>query len=107
MVADSNFPPGRHFYSVDTVDNVPPPSGHDEPAPIVRDHHWEGLTESPEAALTAAGLAWRARYGDADSELTFTLAIGPDVCPRCSGRGRVGDLDCIECGRTGIRTSSR
>jgi DnaJ-class molecular chaperone len=31
-----------------------------------------------------------------------TPGTGEDVCPKCSGSGRVGDAPCEHCGGTGI-----
>jgi hypothetical protein len=80
-----------HRYDVhicEPLADIAKPSKPGEPTP----EHLDLLTSvealSPEAAVEVARSRWRQKYSErapADAEVIVTR--GPDVCPRCAGRG--------------------
>jgi hypothetical protein len=59
-----------------------------EPYPEMTDAWRSGDAESPEQAVERARAVWRERYGeDPPGDAEVKVTPGPNVCPRCEGRG--------------------
>jgi len=83
--------PGHHYdvHVVEPVANVKPLEP-GEPALSDGDVLWSGEAESPEAARRLALDAWTEEYGESTpAEAEIRVKLGPKVCPRCEGRGRL------------------
>lgn len=58
-----------------------------------KDASWSGEADSPESAIDNVRAEWRRKYNeDPPVDAEVKIELGPNVCPRCEGRGwRPGD----------------